>query len=251
MSSPRQLEFFRKPALEYGGGLERGRRKTYRPFDSKRPVHVVMRAGRARGDWSLLRPANRKAVDGIVRVYAKRFRVRVMEFQNVGNHLHLLVQASKREDFRSFMRTIPAQIATKITGARKGNALRLEASNVASKKSGAAPKSKAVQRLGYSTGTHYEGGTVAGGGEMGISSGRFPEGARGTQAETSGDRSVASDKRKFWDGLAYSRIVHWGRDLLGLRHYLAKNAFEGEGIEFLTASGITKRFFIRNGRLIV
>ncbi|MBI2606880.1 MAG: hypothetical protein HYW49_12465 [Deltaproteobacteria bacterium] len=218
MSSPRQLEFFKKPALEYGGGLERGRRKTFRPFDSKRPVHVVMRAGRARGAWSLLRPANRKAVDGIVRVYAKRFRVRVMEFQNVGNHLHLLVQASKREDFRSFMRTIPAQIATRVTGARRGKALKP---------------------------------IPAGDGEMGISCGRLPQGARGAKGKTSENRSAAEEKRRFWDGLVYSRVVHWGRDLLGLRHYLTKNAFEGDGIELLTASGVTKRFYIRNGRLIV
>ncbi len=137
MSRPKQLEFFKRPALEYGGGLEHGRRKTFRPFDSKRPVHVVLRAGRARGEWSLLEPANKKAVDGIIRRYAVRFRVRVMEFHNVGNHIHFLIRAGRREDFRSFMRTIPAQIATRITGAlrqtnRRNRVLRTESSGMVS-----------------------------------------------------------------------------------------------------------------------
>ncbi|MBI2605058.1 MAG: transposase [Deltaproteobacteria bacterium] len=217
MPKARQLEMFKKPALEYGGGLERGRRKTYRPFDSKKPVHVVMRAGRARGEWSLLRPANRKTVDHIVRTYAKRFRVRVMEFQNVGNHLHLLVQASRRRDFRSFMRTIPAQIATKVTGAKKGNALR---------------------------GKRHDGGSDRVGG---VGADFKSDGTGGADADSEKNGS----KRKFWDGLAYSRIVHWGRDLLGLRHYLTKNAFEGEGVELMTVVGVVRRFFIRNGKLVV
>lgn len=172
----------------------------------------MLRVGRARGDWSLLQPRNKRAVDGIVRRYAARFRVRVMQLENVGNHLHLLVQASRREDFRAFMRTVPAQIATKVTGARKGKALK-RIGNAGWPDTGTAQVSAATAQLSA---------TSAGG-----------------------------SARKFWDGLAYSRVVHWGRDLLGLRHYLTKNAFEGEGIELLTTAGVVRRFFIKNGRLIV
>lgn len=135
-------------------------------------------------------PANAKRVSAIISKFAKKFRVRVVQFENVGNHVHLLIQSGRREDFRSFMRTIPAQIATTVTGAKKGNAL------------------KPIT-------------------------------------------TTAEPKRKFWDSLAYSRVVHWGRDLLGLRHYLTKNAFEGTGIELLTTAGVVKRSFIRSGRLIV
>lgn len=211
MSKVKQLEFFKKPALEYGGGLQRGRRKTYRPFDSKRPVHVVLRAGRARGDWSLLAPANARRISAIISKFAKRFRVRVMHFENVGNHVHLLIQAGRREDFRSFMRTIPSQIATTVTGARKGRALK---------------PLEDCERPGMHT-------------------------KKNLCAQGEKITGVKEPKRKFWDSLAYSRVVHWGRDLLGLQHYLTKNAFEGDGIELLTATGIVRRFFIRNGRLIV
>ena len=34
----------------------------------------------------------------------------------------------------------------------------------------------------------------------------------------------------FWDGLAYSRIVTWGRDLKNLEQYFIKNIFEAAGL---------------------
>lgn len=212
MRRARQLEIFKKPALEYGGGLERGRRKTFRPLDTKRPVHVVLRSSRARGAWSLLSPAHSKSVSSIVYKFAGRFGVRIMSFENVGNHVHLLVRARRRGDFQSFMRTVPAQIATRVTGARKGNALK-------------PPRVREENERGPAgTALRVEPGETSRSGEP---------------------------KRKFWDSLAYSRVVNWGRDLLGLRHYFTKNAFEGEGIELPTTDGTVRRFFIRNGRLIV
>jgi hypothetical protein len=47
-------------------------------------------------------------------------------------------------------------------------------------------------------------------------------------------------KGKFWDGLAWSRIVSWGRDYLGMRLYLEQNRDE--------ASGALTRFAYRRNR---
>src|SRR5690348_11153650 len=33
-------------------------------------------------------------------------------------------------------------------------------------------------------------------------------------------------RQRFWDLLAYTRIVNWGRDFAELKNYLAKNQFE-------------------------
>ena len=38
-----------------------------------------------------------------------------------------------------------------------------------------------------------------------------------------------SARRKFWDGLAYTRLVTWGRELTAVRAYLAKNHCEAIG----------------------
>jgi Transposase IS200 like len=35
---------------------------------------------------------------------------------------------------------------------------------------------------------------------------------------------------KFWDWLAYSRVVAWGRDFLGVRGYVLKNELETVGL---------------------
>lgn len=45
--------------------------------------------------------------------------------------------------------------------------------------------------------------------------------------------------RGFWDDLAFSRIVHWGRDYNGVALYLIKNLFEAAGIpmKLLLAQG--------------
>lgn len=38
-----------------------------------------------------------------------------------------------------------------------------------------------------------------------------------------------SPKGKFWDALAYTRVVTWGRELLALRRYLLRNDLEAVG----------------------
>ncbi len=53
---------------------------------------------------------------------------------------------------------------------------------------------------------------------------------------------------RFWDGLAYTRVVRWGTDLLNVRHYITKNLFEGEGVRLLTSKGF-RTFRIVDGRL--
>ena len=37
-------------------------------------------------------------------------------------------------------------------------------------------------------------------------------------------------QRSFWDTLAFTRIVQFGRDFKGMGRYLIKNLFEGAGI---------------------
>ncbi len=144
--------------LDHGGDIGQGRRKERRPFDPKRPLHVVLRSTRARGEWSLLRPRNVERVEQELARAAKKYEVKLYRSVNVGNHLHLLVQARKRQDFQSFLRVVSGRIAMLVTGARKGVAI-----------------------------------------------------------------------GRFWDRLAYSRVVGWGREFDVLRKYLVKNLFESKG----------------------
>lgn len=160
----RQLSFLPSmkvsTALHHGGEINEGKRKVRRPFDPKRPLHVVLRSSYAKEEWSMLRPAHEDRIKREVERIAKRYHVRVYQYVNVGNHLHLLVQAKRKVDFQAFLRVLTGAIAFLVTGTRKG------------------------KKIGF---------------------------------------------RGFWDRLAYSRVVTWGREFDALKVYFIKNLFESKG----------------------
>ncbi len=160
-ASPQQLTFFKvtKRVSCHGGELGRGVRKTRRPVVTNRPMHLVLRAEKAKGALSLLARPNVNSVKRILIRVSHRHHVRVMEWANVGNHVHLLIQAQTREGFANFLRRFSCEVALAVTGARKGKAF-----------------------------------------------------------------------GRFWTGLAFSRIVEWGRALTIARRYIALNELEGRGI---------------------
>jgi REP element-mobilizing transposase RayT len=156
----RQLSFLSKlrigrPRTEHGGEIRVGLRKLERPFSARRPMHIVLRSLRARGTWSMRRPESARIVRETLRRYARRYGVRVYQFANAGNHLHLLVRVKCRLALQNFLRVFAGLVARRVTGARKG---------------------KPVGR--------------------------------------------------FWDMLAYSRLMSWGRDFFGVRRYVAQNELE-------------------------
>jgi REP element-mobilizing transposase RayT len=91
-----------------------------RPLDSRRPLHVVMRASKARGELNLLRAKHVLVVKRILYKQSKKFGVRIAAFANVGNHLHIMLQFSNRKGFQNFLRSASAMIARAITRARRG-----------------------------------------------------------------------------------------------------------------------------------
>jgi hypothetical protein len=123
-------------------------------------MHLTMRAVQARGEWSMLRKGIKCRVFVLVHESADKYGVKVHRFENVGNHLHLLVVAPSRRAFQNFLRVITGGIVFMVTGTRKGQKL----------------------------------------------------------------------ARRFWDKLAYSRIVSWGREFRALEVYFRKNLLESIGI---------------------
>ena len=158
MYCPQQLTFagYPKSPTAHGGSLSNGRRKTTRPLCIKRPLHIVMRAPRAKGAWDLLRKENAKLLHTLLQKYSKQFDVRVYQFANVSNHCHFLVKAKTKEGFRNFLRVLAGQLAQRVTKARPGNPL----------------------------------------------------------------------KHRFWELIAYTRIVEWGRAYTYAKNYLYKNILQ-------------------------
>lgn len=168
----KQLSFLPKLAFEHGGDIRKGRRKLARPVDPRRPLHVVMRSARARGELSMLAPRNKRRVERSLAEIARKRGIRVYRVANVGNHLHLLLKTPDRRALSAFLRELAGRIAMLITGAAKGRA------------------------------------------------------------------------QKFWYGLAYSRIVSWGRDFKGVHLYLIQNLFEATGVltQKMKARGVRARW---------
>jgi REP element-mobilizing transposase RayT len=148
-----------RPRLEHGGDLRKKRRKLARPIDPKRAMHVTFRSEKAQGELSLLHSKNAKRVNQEVRKIAARNGIRVYEYANSGNHLHLLIRGKRRIDIQNFLRAIGSRVSQIVTGSTKG----------------------------YAFG-------------------------------------------RFWDGLAYTRIVQWGRDFKNAVNYVLQNFFEAEGV---------------------
>ena len=56
----------------HSGIQAKGKRKTRRPLDTKKPIHPVMSSEKAKGPLSFTSPLNKNKVDSIVHEYAAR-----------------------------------------------------------------------------------------------------------------------------------------------------------------------------------
>ncbi len=118
---PSQLQLFAKPSPEHGGSLRAGKRKIARPFTSKKPLHLVFKSTKAKGQWSFLAPRNKGVIHLLLDAAQKKWNGKIHRFENVGNHLHIIAQFKKRSDFQSFLREFTQKVMFQVTGAKKGN----------------------------------------------------------------------------------------------------------------------------------
>ena len=57
----------------------------------------------------------------LLHAQAKRHHVKIFEYVNMGNHIHIKLRCFSRESFQGFLRSFTAIVARKVTGARKGH----------------------------------------------------------------------------------------------------------------------------------
>lgn len=108
----KQLTLFSESvAREFGGSLLLGRRKTVRPLDTRKSLHLVLKAV---DSFKLLR--NRSLVERNLRSYAKRFELQIYDLAVNADHIHLQIKFSRREDYVRWIRAVTGAIARKIAG---------------------------------------------------------------------------------------------------------------------------------------
>lgn len=104
----------------HGGTNTQGKRKQERPLDTKKWIHLVLKSDKAKNKLSFLAPKNQLFVEATLKAKARKFGVRIAEFVNVGNHLHLKIKIASRVTFQSFLRSVTTLIARFITKAKRG-----------------------------------------------------------------------------------------------------------------------------------
>lgn len=105
-------------STSHGGEKGLGKRKEKRPIRTKSPMHICLKSNVAQGKLSLF--FHRKFIENLFQNLGKKFQVQVIDYANVGNHLHLIMRSQSRDGFKNFLRTFSALTARRVTGARKG-----------------------------------------------------------------------------------------------------------------------------------
>ncbi len=127
MKSQKQLSLpgynMKSARLSHGGTLGIGKRKTIRPIDRKQALHVVLRSSIATGGLSMLNENFCNHIDRTTKNIAKKWGVKLYNYANVGNHIHLLIRVPSRAIWQRFLRELAGTIAIIVTGAKKGASL--------------------------------------------------------------------------------------------------------------------------------
>jgi|SRR5579859_3643403 len=105
---------------QHGGVSRTGQRKTSRPIEPSLPLYIALRSSRARGKWSLQKATTESKVQEIMRELAQRHGIKVLEYANGGDQIHLLLRARSRQGFQAFLRAFAGLTARLVTGAKKG-----------------------------------------------------------------------------------------------------------------------------------
>ena len=77
---------------------------------------IVARAGK----WSLKRPTTEARIKETLHELSQRHGIKLFEFVNGGDQLHLLMRAKSRPGFQAFLRAFAGLTARLVTGAKKG-----------------------------------------------------------------------------------------------------------------------------------
>jgi REP element-mobilizing transposase RayT len=120
VSVTQQQSFGPEVEAQHGGPARGGQRKTSRPLEPSLPLYIALRSSRARGKWSLQRPTTEARIQELLRELSHRYGVKVFEFANGGDQLHLLLRAKTRAGFQAFLRSFAGLTARFVTGAKKG-----------------------------------------------------------------------------------------------------------------------------------
>ena len=116
--------------IRCGGSRVGSHLKMKRPLKANLAIHLVLRSAVAKGPNSLLRWKHREKIDNLIVRQARRFHIKIYRFANVGNHLHILMRISSRDEFNAYIRSVTGLIPRIVLKKERGLAKTLESKDV-------------------------------------------------------------------------------------------------------------------------
>ncbi len=109
------FSFANKIERQFGGSLNRGKRKTVRPISAKVPIHLVIKSNQK----DAFNPSA-ISIKKLIEVTAKKFSIRIYEVALNWSHVHLVIKLRTREDYKKFIRAVTSLLAQKIRSKKPG-----------------------------------------------------------------------------------------------------------------------------------
>jgi putative transposase len=107
----KQLQLSNSPYFKstpsFGGELNINKRKSRRPLDIKKPLHLVLRA-------DIEKPIflhREDVLDKLILRFAKKFGIKIFESSVNANHLHLVISFKHRLLYKKFVAAVTGRIA--------------------------------------------------------------------------------------------------------------------------------------------
>jgi len=114
-----------KPRGHFGGRhLKNYNPNCERPMDSKKALHLVLKSSQAVGDKSFNSKKFEAKIWDIVSKHAEKTGIKIYQYANGGNHLHLLLRAKHRNDYTAFIKAITGLIARTVGKSERGKPLK-------------------------------------------------------------------------------------------------------------------------------
>ena len=125
--APRTRQLLLDDSFKYsqvaGGEYSVGKRKKSRPLNTRKPIHLTLRSSCAVGNYSFRTKKNEAFISKLITSLSRKWGIRIYEHSLNSNHLHFSLRATNRRGFQNFLRVLSAQLATFVTGAKKGKPL--------------------------------------------------------------------------------------------------------------------------------
>ena len=102
----------------HGGLSLKKRRKVARPLVPGAITHVVLKSSKAKGELSFYR--HKKIVHLMLKAKCRDYFIELIDYVNMGNHLHLKVRFKDAQRFKNFLRAFCGQLPRKLTHAHRG-----------------------------------------------------------------------------------------------------------------------------------